>query len=173
MHCTAYDCTMPERSCILRQITTEVRVFGRYIKHGVVPTYLAKCQSGTCEQGNALRFGDNVERLTVVFDPEKDFRDQLVHEFRHEDVRLWRRFAFPKEVLVSVQASKAHHCNPQDTYEDKRMYTAFEVVVSKAGVVQMQVQYLETELVQRVLKDLTADFERITLSPLRPLGDAQ
>jgi len=172
MHCKVYACTLREQACIDRQITTSTRVFDRYIKHGVTPVYLAKCQSGTCEQGNTLRMGDPMTRLLRTFDPALDFREQLTAD-QAVPVRLWIEFAFrtggaeKPDAIVGVQASAAHRSVPQHTYEDPYQYSAWEVFVRRGEQIAMQVQFLETALVQRLLVDLSNDLDNIHLSPLR------
>lgn len=103
------------------------------------------------------------------FDPTQDFRDQLKEVFRNEQYRFWYSFRITDKVSIAVQASKAHHCLPQQTFDDPMMYSAWEVIVYKEAVPKMQVHYLETPLVQRLLLDVFTDFGRIELSPLRPL----
>jgi len=167
IHCKVYDCILQEQACIQRQIATSARVFDRYIKHGVVPIYLAKCQSGTCEQGNELRMGAKMH--TAPFDPTRDFRDQLVvaADSAPLEFRLWRPFSFGYDAEINVQASANHRSVPQHTYDDPYKYTAWEVFIRRDGKIALQVQYLETALVQRLLVDLSNDLDNINLSPLR------
>lgn len=166
MYCKAYACSLREQDCVKRQITTGANVFDRYIKYGVTPVYLAKCQGGTCEQGNALRMGAIVPEITVRFDPSRDFRDQLKVQ-QAEPVRLWLPFSVGHGAELSIQASAHHRSVPQATHDDPRKYTHFEVFVRRDTKIAMQVQYLETTQVQRLLCDLAADFDNIQLSPLR------